>query len=339
MAVACSAPVVSCLETLFHPEDIMAMGIILLAVASFVRERWLLAGLLIGLGVITQLFVVLALIPLAIVLPRERRVTFVTGFAGIIILVVTPLAIATSGRVLSSVFFGTSRAGTANILGAGGTLVFSAGLHGAALFLVSRIAPMATAALVAYYAVRKRGARSRDPVVLVSLLGTCVTMRLVFEVNAFGYYYMAAIVSLLLLDALCGRIRGETFALIWLATLAYSPVAWGFDWRGQVEGPYFRAILPFIFSVPVIVIIVVGLLHHHLRWYWLVWQVLVAVAFLRIPLPVVHYRAIVPSWCWQILLVTPLLYLLSAPLRDAAPRRSGEVGLLNRVFGASARGD
>jgi hypothetical protein len=97
---------------------------------------------------ITQRFVILAAIPLALVFPRERRVVFVAGFVGIFALVVTPLAIATSGRVLHWVLLGTSRAGAAGVAGAGGTVVFSAGLHGVALFLLARITPLAAAAVL-----------------------------------------------------------------------------------------------------------------------------------------------------------------------------------------------
>jgi hypothetical protein len=148
---------------------------------------------------------------------------------------------------------------------------------------------------------------------------------MVFEVNAFGYYYMAAVVSLLLLDALRGRFRGESFALIWPITLAYSPVPWAFQWRGHLEGPYLRAILPYVVSLAIALIIVTSLIHHRVKWYLVAWQALVAAAFLRFPLPVDHYRSVLPSWCWQLLLITPLMYLLSAPLREVRPQHRGEV--------------
>ncbi|MBW4029991.1 MAG: hypothetical protein HIU57_04835, partial [Acidobacteria bacterium] len=81
MAVACSAPVFSCLEFSFHPEDLMTMGIVLFAVANFIRGRARIVGALMALAVITQLFALLALVPLAMALPRERRVDFAAGFA------------------------------------------------------------------------------------------------------------------------------------------------------------------------------------------------------------------------------------------------------------------
>lgn len=320
MAVALSAPVFSCLEAFFHPEDIMAMGLILFALANVVQSKWLLAGALLALGVLTQLYVILALIPLALVVPRERRVGFLAGFTGVFLAVVTPLAIVTAGRVLHWVLSGTSRAGNSHVTGAGGTVVFSADLHGPTLFLVSRIAPMVAAALVSLYVVRRGVAGAREPARLVALVGVCLTLRLVFEVNAFGYYYMAAVVSLVLFEALRGRFRGETVALITLITLAYSPVPWGFLWHGTLEGSFPRTILPYIASAAVAIVIVVDLLHHRVKRYLVAWQVLVAIAFLRLPLPEHQFRAVVPSWCWQLLLVPSMLYLLSVGLRDPSTK-------------------
>jgi len=176
---------------------------------------------------------------------------------------------------------------------------------------------MALALALAWRTRRQWGEQILEPVRLVSLVTTCVAMRLVFEVNVFGYYFMAGVVSLLVLDALRRRFRGETFALIWLITLAYSPIAWGFVWRGYPVGPQLRAVLPLIASLPVVVSIVLGVLRHRVRWYLVVWQMVVIVAFVRFPLPVDRYDGVVPSWCWQILLVTSLIYYLSTPLRGA----------------------
>ena len=270
LAVACSLPVVACLESFFHPEDLMAMGLILWAMASLVRGRWLVAGAFVALGILTQLFVVLVAVPLLFVLPASRLWRFISGSVAATMVVVAPLAIATSGRVLRAVLFGTSRAGEQHVTGAGGTVVFSAGLHGISLFLLSRVAPIAVATAVGWYSWRKWGARLREPTILVSLVGTCLAIRLVFEVNAFNYYYMASVVALLLLDALRGRWRGETFALIWLITLAYSPVAWGFLWRGNLEGPTLRALLPYLVSIPALFLLAASIYQRQVKWHSLI---------------------------------------------------------------------
>ncbi len=325
VVVACSPPVLSCLEWSFHPEDIMAMGLILFAMTSLMQERWWLVGVLMGVALLTQLFALLALIPLAMVTPRRQRFAVASGIAGLMVLVVTPLELATSGAVLHSIFFGTSKVGGAHFGGAGGTVISSAGLHGVTLFLMSRIAPLLTAALVTFLVMKKWGDQVRRPVILASLIATCLTLRLAFEVNALGYYYMAATVSLLLIDALQGRFRGESFALIALIALAYSPVTQYFRWRGHFEGTVIREALPYLVSIPVVVMILAGLAYRRLKWHWVLWQVVVIVAFIRFPIHPHGDTGALPSWCWQLLLVSSLLLILSRPLRAATTRLPREV--------------
>ncbi len=326
IVVACSAPLLSCLEWSFHPEDIMTMGVILFAVASAVNEKWWLVGILMGVALLTHLFALLALVPLAMLIPRRHRSVVAAGFVGVIAVVVTPLAAATSGAVLHSVFFGTSKEGGAHFGGAGGTVVFAAGLHGVTLFLVSRVAPVMVAALVTLAAMKKWGARVREPAILMSLVATCLTVRLALDVNIFGYYFMAATVSLLVIDALQGRIRGESIAVISLISLAYSPVTQYFRWRGHVDGPAVREVLPYLISIPVVVTIVAGLVLHRVRWHWILWQIVVAMAFFRFPMHPRGDTGAFPSWAWQILLVPPLLVMVSRPLRGATTRGAHEVG-------------
>ena len=79
LALASSAPVFACLESFFHPEDLLALGLILLALGNFVRHRFFVAGLLLGLGLLTQLFAVLAIVPLAVILTRRERFSFIMG--------------------------------------------------------------------------------------------------------------------------------------------------------------------------------------------------------------------------------------------------------------------
>ena len=54
---------------------------------------------------------------------------------------------------------------------------------------------------------------------LISLVATSLALRLVFEQNIFGYYFMALCVTLVLLDVISGRIRGELVAWLALITL------------------------------------------------------------------------------------------------------------------------
>jgi hypothetical protein len=68
---------------------------------------------------------------------------------------------------------------------------------------------------------RRVGAHALEPRVLVSLLGCCMTLRLVFEVNLYGYYLMAAAVLLVVLDVVAARIRASTIVWLVAAALAF----------------------------------------------------------------------------------------------------------------------
>ena len=50
-----------------------------------------------------------------------------------------------------------------------------------------------------------------DPVPFCRSIATSLSFRLVFEQNLYGYYFMALAVSLVLVDVMCGRIRGDSW--------------------------------------------------------------------------------------------------------------------------------
>jgi hypothetical protein len=77
--------------------------------------------------------------------------------------------------------------------------------------------------------VRRLGLAVLEPVPLLSLVATSPSFRLVFEQNLFGYYFMALAVSLVLLEAVRGHVRGQMVAWIALLILAFDPVPWGND--------------------------------------------------------------------------------------------------------------
>ena len=60
----------------YHPQDLVALGLILAAIACIGHGRWFLAGLLLGLAVTSQQFTLLVLAPLFVVAPgRELEVS------------------------------------------------------------------------------------------------------------------------------------------------------------------------------------------------------------------------------------------------------------------------
>ena len=71
--LACVPTVGACLQSTFHPEDLLALGLALAAVATAIRDRWGWSGLLIGLAVMSQQYATLVAVPLFFLAPRGRR--------------------------------------------------------------------------------------------------------------------------------------------------------------------------------------------------------------------------------------------------------------------------
>jgi hypothetical protein len=91
----------------------------------------------------------------------------------------------------------------------------------------SRELPIVLSMMLAWWAVRRLGPRVLDLIPMLSLVATSLSLRLVFEENLYGYYFMAVAVALLLLDVLRGRLSG--FLVGWLAMVAlvFGPLPWG----------------------------------------------------------------------------------------------------------------
>ena len=66
-----------------------------------------------------------------------------------------------------------------------------------------------------------------EPIPLISLLATSLSLRVVFEEGLFGYKFMALAVMLILLAIVRGQIRGRLMAWLALATLAFNPIPAG----------------------------------------------------------------------------------------------------------------
>ena len=96
-------------------------------------------------------------------------------------------------------------------------MLYRTGLHSSLLILVSRFFPLALSLIIAWWAQRRLGPSVLQPVPLVSLIATSLCLRLVFEINLWGYYFMAVAVSLVLLDVLNGRIR--VALIVWLVAV------------------------------------------------------------------------------------------------------------------------
>jgi hypothetical protein len=224
IAVACTPPVFMCLQTLFHPQDLLAMGLILIGVSCAQRDKWMWAGVLAGLAFASQQFALLAVALLFVIVPTKRRVAFSLSAVATFAVIVIPLAALSSGRALRVAFTGSA---------GGGALISSIPwewhLTGSRANDVLRALPVIAVLVLALWARRRLSDAVMEPVVLLSLLATSLALRLVFEGGLYGYYFMASAVSIVLLDFVRRRFRVEV--ILWLAAVAlvFSPLPWGHD--------------------------------------------------------------------------------------------------------------
>ena len=222
LIVAVLPSVLMTLTEAFHPQDMLAMGLALGGLGCARRGSWIWAGVLLGLAITSQQFALLVLAPLAMVVPHDRRIRFAVATIVGAALIVVPLAVITSGRALSWAVFGS---GTGSMVGR--TLLGVLPIRGP-IFIESRFLPIALSILLAWWAMRRLGSAALEPLPLVSLIATSLSLRLVFEENMIGYYLMAMAVSLVMLDVIRGRISLPLVGWLGLVFLAFYP-PWEFD--------------------------------------------------------------------------------------------------------------
>ena len=309
LLLAIAGPVLECILDYYHPQDLLTIGLVLGGLAFAKRARWVGAGALFGLAVITQQFALLALAPMLVVDPANRRLKFVAAAIAAAAVFSVPLIIFTSGRAIKAVLIGSGYTRSY-----GGTVLWELHLHGATLFIFSRLLPVILALALAWWAARRLGPVVLEPTPLISLIATTLCFRLVFEENLFGYYFMAITVMLVVLDVVRGRLRGYTVAWIALATLAFDPVPWGFNSNGQSWGLSLRLALPIAFAVIALMLILIDALRHCIRWYLVAWLALVALTLVKMPWMHGYLRHSMPIWFWQVILVTGAVVLAVGPL-------------------------
>lgn len=295
---------------LYHPQDLVAMGLVLLALACVVRHRWAWAGVLLALAILSQQFTLLVLAPLIVLAPGRARWRLVLAAFGTGLVVTLPLAVLTSGRVWHSILVGTG-----NTPSFGGTLLRQLHLQGNGLLVTSRVLPIVLAALLAWWVSRRLGPEALEPVPLLSLLALSLSLRLVFEQNLFDYYFLALAVMLIVLGIVCGRIRGELIAWLAVVTLAYNPVPWGLSLnQNRSWGFHAAAALPEVAIAIAVVLVVRDALHRRFRWYLVAWLVVAVCAFGEWPPWAAAIRATWHPWALQLLLVPTGIALAAWPL-------------------------
>jgi hypothetical protein len=198
--IAISPPVSMCLLEYFHPQDVIAVGFMCVGVAAALRNSWGWSGVAVGLALLTQQFAVLALIPLLFVATRNHRIRFLSTGSLTVLAGAVPLLVVTSGRALHALVIGTGSSTSV------GTLLVETHLRGALLHSVSRGMTIALVLGLCVLARRKYGATLREPHLLISLIATSLALRLVFEVNLWGYYFAAASIMIVMLHVIERRV-------------------------------------------------------------------------------------------------------------------------------------
>jgi hypothetical protein len=217
----------------------------------------------------------------------------------------------TSGRAFRAIFLGTGFSPTF-----GGTLLQEAGLHGNVLTDIARVVPLLASLLLSWLVVRRLGAAVLEPTALISLIATSLFLRLVFELNLWGYYFLSASVLLVLLDVVRGHIRGTTVAWLALVTLVFNPVLMYSFADGQTyDLGAFRA-LQIVFITVALLIFLLDLIHKHVRWYLVAWLVLSLVAYVKHGWMYGPSNSAFPTWFWQLVLVSTGIWLVAGPILE-----------------------
>jgi hypothetical protein len=314
--------------TSYHPQDLTSLGLALAGTACALRRKWVWAGILVGLAITSQQFAFLVLLPLFVVAPGRNRWRLLVSSAAVVLLISLPFVVATSGKALHAVIFGTGDSPTY-----GGTIVWETGLHGPALVFIARILPLLVSLAIAFWAFRRLGSRVVEPIPLISLLTISLSLRVVFEEGLFGYKLMAMSVMLVLLAIVQGQIRGRLVAWLALATLAFEPIPAGVAINARSWSDHAASALPLLFIAVALVLIAYDALHRRVRWYVIAWFVIAACAFLQWPLwSLDSLRAPYPHWFWQLILLSTGIAMAVSSLvrsvRSAEPHQPVNAGVL-----------
>jgi hypothetical protein len=301
-AVAVVPPVVMCLTYYFHPQDLLAEGLIMIAMGAFVRRHLVACGIVMGLALTSQQFAILAAVVLCILAGRARWLRFGVAVA-VTVAAVDGFFVSVSGlRAVKTVLLGSSRVGS-SIAAHGGTVLFSVGLHGVAVFLASRVFPILTAAGLAWWVVRSQRGRVLSPTVVVAAVTAGLLARLVFEVNLFGYYFTAVFAGIALLEVIRRQVGLDVLALFGLFVVELNPEHIALTSNLTSYGLKLYYDIPIAALAVAVALLVFDTWRRRLSPWLAVWVAFVTLAG---ETHLWHrYNPIVnlPEWCWQIVLV------------------------------------
>jgi hypothetical protein len=312
-------PVWECLQLSFHPQDLLAMGFALAAIACACRGRWIGAGILIAVAILTQQFALLVAAPLLVLAPSNRRAPYAGAAVATGILTSLPFLLVSGGHALRAIALGTVRTGPS----IGGTVLWELHLYGAPEVLLSRVAPVTVSVALSWWVARRLGPAALAPATLISVVALSLGLRLVFEQNMFSYYFMALAVALLLLDVVRGYVRSATIAWLFAVVFVFCLLRGAsFQWLGLVG--YVRSLDPFVFLVPALVLMLLQTSRGRTGRNMWPWLGIAVCALLLWPGHGPPHGLESAAWFWQVVLVGSGMMLAAGPLLgDMRRRQSG----------------
>ena len=322
IAVAALLPVWMCVQTVFHPQDLLALGLALCALGCARRDRWLAAGVLCALAILSQQFALLVAAPLFVVAPAAKRISLAGAAFVTAAIVVLPLTVMTADHALRAITLGSG-----DNPSAGGTVLWETHAFGVAAVLLYRVAPIAVSVALSWWVVRRLGLGALQPIPLLSLVAVSLGLRLVFEANLFSYYFMALAVSLALLEVTRGSIRRSVVAwlvVLTLVTCRLSQFPFGLTkWGAYMQNDA----IPLVIGASAMLAILLYLVRGGDRRNLWPWVAVAAVDLFTLVPGGNAFSAGHVIWFWQVVLVVPGILLAAEPLTNSLRRGTKSSGV------------
>ena len=141
----------SAIVQLYHPQDMVGLGLALAALSQTLRHRWILAGVLFGIALLCKQFSVLLLLPALAAAPASRSRIRLGGTAALVVAAGMLPFLAVAPRTTLDNLSGFGSGGAVSGL----TVLTLAGVTGGIASAVARDAPVVFALVVCLWAARR----------------------------------------------------------------------------------------------------------------------------------------------------------------------------------------
>jgi len=245
LALAVTPAVFMAVQEYFHPQDQLALALVFVAVGASLRQRFALAGTLFALAFVTQQYTSLALVVVAAIsFGAERRQLLrscAVALAGLVVLI---------GAFLGATGVRAALLGTGHSRIKYGTWMYELHLPEVTGLVISRVLPLVLAGVIASWAARRRRDLARDPEFLLGVLAVAFSLRVLLEINLFGYYLLATAATLVLRDVVARRsCRGTIWLMVAVLVAFPRDGVWQHLWASQPTWFFQVVLAPSAFTV------------------------------------------------------------------------------------------